>query len=48
MTIEIDTYGLMIEHRYFYISLTWAFILTMSVVGATIRLYQQHKRKGKK
>jgi len=47
MTIEINNYGFMLEARYLYISLTWAFLITMSVVGATISLYKQHKRKGK-
>jgi hypothetical protein len=46
MTIELNDYGLMIDlGDFFYVSLSWAFII-LSVVGVT--LYKVIKRKKNK
>ena len=46
MTIELNDYGLMVDlGDFFYLSLSWAFII-LSVVGVT--LYKVIKRKKNK
>ena len=41
MNIELNTYGFMIDTHWFYVALSWGFIVTMSVLGATLLAYKK-------
>ena len=41
MNMEINSYGWMIDTSFLYIALSWGFIVTMSVLGATLWAYKK-------
>jgi hypothetical protein len=41
MSIELNDYGFQIDTSFFYVALSWGFIVTMSVLGATLWAYKK-------
>jgi len=41
MSIELNSYGFMVDTRLCYIALSWGLIVGLSVLGATIVAYKK-------
>jgi hypothetical protein len=48
MTIELDTYGFMLETRYAYISLTWEILVVTTLVAIIFKAYKNYSKKSGK
>lgn len=48
MTIELDTYGFMLETHYAYISLTWEIIVVGTLVAIIGKAYKNYSKKAGK
>jgi len=48
MTIELDTYGFMLETHYAYISLSWEILVAGVLVGIIAKAYKNYSKKAGK
>jgi hypothetical protein len=45
MTIEIDTYGFMLDTEWAYVSLSWQLLITSALLGIAYKFYLVRKAK---
>jgi hypothetical protein len=45
MTIEIDTYGFMLDTEWCYVALTWELLITTALLITAYKIYKRKKNK---